>query len=59
MYLYFCNFQPLQLLHPELCVFMMDAILNWFKPGAEEAEEAKRAGAEEAKGAGDLLTTLF
>jgi len=59
---YFYNFQPLQLLHPELCVFMMDAILNWFKPGAEEAEEAEEAkieGAEEAKGAGDLLTTLF
>jgi hypothetical protein len=32
---------------------MMDAILNWFKPGAEGT------GAEEAKGAGDLLTTLF
>jgi hypothetical protein len=33
---------------------MMDAILNWFKPGVEEAEEA-----EGAKGTRDLLTTLF
>ena len=57
--MYFYNFQPLQLLHPELCVFMMDARLNWFKPGAEEAEEAEEEGGEEAKGAGDLLTTLF
>ena len=53
----FCKFQPLQLLHPELCIFMMDAILNCFKPGAEEggAEEggAEEGGAEEGR---DVLT---
>jgi hypothetical protein len=50
-------FQPLQLLHPELCIFMMDAILNCFKLGAEGAEGAE--GADGAEGARDLLTTLF
>jgi hypothetical protein len=54
--MFFCKFQPLQLLHPELCIFMMDAILNCFKPGAGGAEAggAEEGGAEE--GGRDLLT---
>jgi hypothetical protein len=46
--MFFCKFQPLQLLHPELCIFMMDAILNCFKPGAGGAEAggAEEGGAE-------------